>query len=278
MKGHTIERRMIVRHFASAVVALSSFATGVHAQVSVQGEPIAVREARAGERYAGVIVVRNGSAEVQQARVYQTDYWRRPDLTTTYGEPGLQGRSNARWISIQPRIVVPPGATIEIPYAVVVPANDSLSGSYWSMVMIETVPRDADSAAAPLAARAARVSLHTRFRYAVQLVTTVGDRATRAARFEAPTVLTAQDGTRALQFELHDTGEVAFAPTFTLDLYADDGSHVRTLTANGDLTYPGMAVRQLFALGALPAGQYKAIVTADAGNGAVFGAQYTFRL
>ena len=64
----------------------------------------------------------------------------------------------------------------------------------------------------------------------------------------------------------------------TLELYAEDGSHVKTLKATRGLTLPGFTIRQRFELGRLAKGRYRAIVTADLGDGTVLGARYSFGL
>jgi hypothetical protein len=262
---------------AVTIALLTAVGTPARAQVSVQGDPVKIQSVRPGERYSGIIVVRNSSADAQEAKVYQTDYAQLPDGSTTYADPGTVPHSNARWITVASRVVVPPGQSVDVPFTVTVPAADSLLGSYWSMVMVETVPRGTvESGLAATPPRPGTFTIATRFRYAVQIISNVGTGGRRDARFEAPGALSAKDSSKALRFDLRNTGTLAFAPSFTLELYADDGAHVKTLTAVREMTYPGMTLRQLFDLGRLKAGRYKAIVTADTGGDAVFGAQYAF--
>jgi hypothetical protein len=173
---------------------------------------------------------------------------------------------------------VPPSQSLDIPFTVAVPAAVPASGSFWSMVMVETVPRgSAQSSLAPPDPKKGTITIAARFRSAVQIVTNIGNDLKRDAQFEAPTALVAKDSSRGLQFDLRNTGTIAFMPTFTVELYAEDGTHVNTFTTVRELTYPGNSFRQQFNFGRLPAGKYRTIVTMDAGESAVFGAQYTFR-
>ncbi len=94
------------------------------AQISVIGELSHDRESRPGERYDGVITVKNDSNEPQEVKVYQTDYMFFRDGTNNYGEPGTIPRSNAKWISFSPSFVtVPPQSTVNINYTVNVPQD-----------------------------------------------------------------------------------------------------------------------------------------------------------
>jgi hypothetical protein len=174
------------------------------------------------------------------------------------------------------RINVPPRQTLDIPYTVAIPDSLSATGSFWSMVMVETVPRgSAESSIAP-AARQPTVAIASRFRYAIQVVTNIDSAITRDAQFLEPTALVTRDSSKGLQFDLKNTGNLAFVPKFTVELYAMDGTHVNTFTALRELTYPGNSFRQQFNFGRLAHGKYRTIVTLDAGNDALFGAQYTF--
>jgi hypothetical protein len=261
---------------AFAVVALLASTSHADAQVGVQGDPIKVRSVRAGETYSDVFVIRNGTALAQEVRIYQTDYTR-SGATTVYGSPGTTPRSNARWLTLGPgRIVLGPGATLDVPFTVAVPATLPAPGSYWSMVMVEPVPRGTPESSLAPPDRNHTLTITARIRSAVQIVSNVGDNLKRDAQFEAPQALVTKDSSRGIQVDLRNTGTIAFVPIFTAELYASDGTHLHTLSAVRELTYPGHSLRQQFDFGKLPAGKYRAVVTVDAGENAVFGAQYTF--
>ncbi|MEX2153991.1 MAG: hypothetical protein WD825_11680 [Gemmatimonadaceae bacterium] len=258
--------------FIGAVVAQDA-----PAQVAVQGDAVRQQRARPGDTYTGQFAVRNASPEPQEVKLYQTDYYTSADGTVTFGEPGKLPRSNAQWVAIGPsRVVVPPNQTLNIPFTVTVPAGQPLSGSYWSLVMVEGVPRgSAESSSGPPPSRPGQMTFSTRTRYAVAIITDVPIDARRNAEFAAPTVVGAQDSAKVLQFDVKNTGNVAFHPIVSVELYAADGTHVKSLSAPREMSYPGTSLRHRFELGRLPRGRYRAIVTVDAGDDALFGAQYT---
>ncbi|MGH2569281.1 MAG: hypothetical protein ACRDGA_13165, partial [Bacteroidota bacterium] len=106
----------------------------LYTQVSVLGELSQDREARPGERYEGVIVVKNDTDEPQEAKVYQTDYLFSYTGTNDYAEAGSHERSNARWVTFSPSyITLPPQGTIAVNFTVAVPSeaeNKKLVGTY----------------------------------------------------------------------------------------------------------------------------------------------------
>lgn len=255
--------------------------TAVQGQIAVEGLTIKQRPARTGDVYSGTFAVKNTSSETQEARLYQTDYYTSAAGESVYGEPGSMARSNARWVRIgSARIVVPPNQTIEVPYTVSVPATQPLAGTYWSLIMVEAIPRGSPQSAVSPGGRGQpqrALGVTMKFRTAVQIVTDIEAGGKRDVKFETPQVFSAvKDSAKGLQFDLHNTGTLAFSPLFTVELYGQDGRHVRTLTARRAIIYPGTSMRQLFDLGRLAPGKYKAVVTVDAGANAVFGAQYSF--
>src|SRR3990172_5172834 len=85
------------------------------AQLSVIGELSQDRDARPGEKYEGIIVVRNDTDEPQEAKVYQTDYLFYFNGTNDYAEAGTTARSNAQWVSFSPSyLTIPPQSTISV--------------------------------------------------------------------------------------------------------------------------------------------------------------------
>jgi hypothetical protein len=258
----------------ACALTLAALPAAARAQIAVVGDAVQEREAPPHASYDGAITIRNTGVDTQEARIYQTDYRFQADGQTSYDRPGSLPRSNATWITVSPsRVVVPAGESVEVRYRVTVPAAaDTLSGSYWSLVMVEGLASPAGS----LAPERRGVAVQTTVRYAVQIVTHVG--ATGAPRVGfAGTASSAPDGTRALSVDLTNVGDRAGRLQLTLELFAEDGRQIATLRQARGLVYPGTSIRQRFALGALPSGSYKALLVADAGGDAVFGAQYTLR-
>lgn len=248
------------------------------AQITVTSNAVEEREARPGESYTGTIRLRNVGTRPEEARVYRTDYGYDAEGLTRFGDPGTEPRSSAAWTTTTPaRVMVPPGGEATVAYSVRVPDSAPLSGTYWSVVMVEGVP---EAAAAARERRPDRVEVGVRpiVRYAVQLATHVGGTGSRQVEFARVRALGAPGGAKRLEFDLVNSGELACRPELRVELFDEAGAQVGTFTHRRGLFYPGTTLRQSFDLGALPAGSYQALVVADAGGESVFGAQYTLRL
>lgn len=254
---------------------LAAIPCAAAAQVVVTSSAVLERQADAGERYEGRIELTNSSSTQQEARLYKTDYTATADGRVSYEPAASRGRSNASWVTLStPAVTLPPGGRTTVTYVVTVPAGQQLSGTYWSMIMVEGVDRAAEAAAAS-GAKAA-VAIRTALRYGVQVATHVGADSKVLVAFDS--VRAASEGQqRALSYDFVNTGERATRLRMSVELFGADGRPVRRLEQQRGLLYPGNSARQRFDFGALPAGTYTAIVTADAGSDEMIGAQYTLR-
>lgn len=256
------------------VLALLALASPAAAQLSVVGNGVEEHQVLPGASYSGTIRVRNAGAAPEDARVYLTDYTFTAAGESSYGEPGRLPRSNAAWIRYSPaQVRIAPGGEATIGYTITVPAG-AAPGSFWSMLMVESV----QPPAAMAARRGARVQLSVgvAVRYGVQIATTVPGAATRA-EFAGARAVAVPTGKR-LEFDLLNAGAVAFRPTLRLELYDEAGTPVGTFTAERGLLYPGTSLHQGFDLGQLASGSYQALITADTGGDEVFAGQYRVRL
>ncbi len=128
-----------------------------------------------GRSYDGTIDVANPSKAPQEIKVYQTDYLFFADGTRSYGEPGSIQRSNARWLTLSPlQTVIPAGESVTLRFTVQVPSDQTLRGTYWSVIMVEPVPPNAPESSrndSPMPTLGIRQVV----RYAVQVITSVAD-------------------------------------------------------------------------------------------------------
>lgn len=257
-------------------VALPVVPAILPAQITVHGSTVQEREAGAGTPYEGTVVVHNNGATAHGVRLYVTDYRFFADGQSLFDAPGAHPRSNAAWLTVSPsRVTVPAGETMTVHYRVDVPPStaDSLQGTYWSMLMVEGEEPAADDSPAA----AGRLTTRTTVRHGVQIVTHVARTGAPRVDFAAPAAHTAPDGSRTLDVDLANVGDRASRLELSLELYDAQGRAAGTFRSSRGLVYPGCSIRQHFALGTLPPGDYTALLVADGGSEAVFGAQYTLR-
>ena len=272
---------MTYRGFIATLLGLSLAADVLVAQVSVVGDLSRDEDVRPGQLLEGVILVKNDSPEIQEAKVYQTDYSFHYSGTNAYDEPGTLPRSNARWISFSPAFVtLPPNATVAVNYTVRVPKDpsSSLVGTYWSMVMVEGIIKGSPESTQPAPKAKAQMGLSQTMRYAIQIATTIAGTGSIEVKFVNAAITKREDGSRVLQADLENAGERFIRPTVYVELFDEFGLSRGRFDGSRFRMYPGTSVRQTFDLSSVPPGTYKALVVVDAGGDEAFAAQYTLTL
>lgn len=268
-----MKQRRIAAVACGVVCVLVLWAGAGAAGIAVDGL-VHERVAKAGETHRGTITVRNTADEPRTARLYQKDYMFFSDGTNVYGTAGGDARSNAQWISLSSNYVeVPAHGSVEVEYATDVPPDESLKGSYWSLVMVEELPQGSDdgpeSTLGDMQARVNQV-----LRYGVQVVTHLGDTGDRAVRFADKALEQSTDGTRTLRVDVENTGERCMRPHVWVELHDSSGLRLGRFECDRKRLYPGTSVRYVVDLTGAPSGSYEALVVVDNGDEHVFGAQY----
>lgn len=224
-----------------------------------------------GGQAQGKILIHNGSNKAGDVRIYQTDYQFTADGKNDFGDPGTCPRSNAAWITVKPaQLTVAPGQTATAYYNVSVPNNPKLTGTYWSLIMVEPMapPPPAIGKGKP------QLYLRTVLRYAIQIATNIGDTGKRNLRFSNRKLVT-NGASRYLQLDIENTGQRVLIPLLWAQLYDKTGASAGRFEGKRRRLYPGCSARFHIDLTSVPPGDYTAMVVADNGDAYVFGARYT---
>jgi hypothetical protein len=252
-------------------------ATPALAGVSIIGGLTHERVVTRGEVYQGIVLLKNTDDNPEEAKIYLTDYHFSADGRIDYGPPGTRPRSNAAWIEVSPaRCTIPPQEVVPVRYRCSIPQDPGLTGTYWSMLMVEGVPTGSPEGSGPTRDRMS-FGIQQVVRYGIQMVTHIGATGTSTLTFTHTRLLKAAEG-RVLQVDLENTGTRWLRPTLWSELYDEQGVYVGRFDAGGQRLYPGTSARFKVDLSQVPAGTYKALVVADCGGDAVFGATYTLKL
>lgn len=226
-----------------------------------------------GSKIEGKVFLRNTSDKPGQVKIYQTDYLFYANGKSLYGDPGKTPRSNASWITYTPhQFTIPPKEIASVYYTIQVPEDPKLFGTYWSMLMVE--PIATDSLEMPSTKEGeVRVGIHTVMRYAIQMVTSIGETGARNIRFADKQILT--DGSkRVLQMDIENVGERWLNPMVWAEIYDENGLSLGRFEGNRMRLYPECSGRFQIDLSQLAKGDYNALVVADNGDEHVFGSQY----
>jgi hypothetical protein len=241
--------------------------------ISLRGGLTHERVVWPGETYRGAVTVVNSGDKEQDVLVYQTDYRFTCDGAYHYDQAGTNERSNASWMDFSPRLfTVPAGGQVDIGYILTVPNDRSLTGTYWSMLMVEATGSDSAAAAA---AGADNISLgiHQVVRYGLQMVSHVGNTGLRELDF-LDGRLERAGARRLLEVDLENTGERWLRPVVWAELYEENGNFIGRFDGGKRRIYPGTSVRYSLDLTEVPGGEYRAVVIADCDDDHVFGATY----
>ncbi|MEO7995402.1 MAG: hypothetical protein ABI743_13475, partial [bacterium] len=240
-------------------------------QVSVIGGLTRSYTVAAGSLTEGKLLLENTGETPADIRLYQTDYTFEADGTTQYGAPGLLPRSNAKWLKVTPaQVTIPAHDTATVYFSLQVPSDETLSGTYWSVLMVEPLP---PTTTTPDAGGDGGVQVGIRMiqRYAVQIVSTFGTGTTTVA-FHEPTVEAGPQGP-LFHVDIANTGDFWVKPTTWIELFDASGASQGRFPGNALRLYPGTSGRFTIPLLELPAGSYSALVVADGGDEQVFGTQ-----
>lgn len=271
-----------MKRFLVTLLVCVGMAVPVAGQLSVIGELSQDRDARPGETYEGIIVVKNDTDEPQEAKVYQTDYLFYFNGTNDYGEPGTTSRSNARWVTFSPAsLVVPPQSSMAVNYTVTVPMDlkgQPLAGSYWSMLMIEGIGKGSAESTLPRDPTKTQMGIQQTIRYGIQLATHIPQTGEKKIHFVNAQLVTKDDGGKFLQVDIENTGDIGIRPEVYVELFDESGASVGRYEGHRYRLYPGTSVRQMINLSKAPQGEFRALVVVDTGGDDVFGAQYTIKL
>lgn len=231
-----------------------------------------------GDKSDSRIVLLNNSDQPQTVRIYQADYQFWCDGRNDYGTPGSTPRSNAKWLTVTPgQVTVAAGATESIYYTINVPQDAALTGTYWSIVMVEPISGEALEPPKPEDGKS-KIGLRTVMRYGIQVITQIGTTGIRDMRFADKRLVADTAGRSDLQLDIENTGERWLVPTVWAELFDANGAQVGRFDAMRARIYPGCSVRYRVNLTGVPTGHYKALVVADNGDEHVFGAQYDLDL
>jgi hypothetical protein len=224
-----------------------------------------------GEVKTGFIELKNLSDVAQSVQLYKRDYWYSYNGENRNDEPGTLARSNAKWIEINPTfITLQPDESTTVEYSITVPSVDSLKGSYWSVIMVEGLTP-------PDTSKAKGIKINTVIRYAIQIVTSIGDSGTRNLSF-LNFNLDKQKEKTELSVDIENTGEWMLRPELSLEVYNTDGESAGVIKAEKRKLYPGTSARIILDLTKLKAGKYSGVLIADCGDDYVFGSNLSLEI
>lgn len=265
--------------FLVLCVGLIALAARAKAQIGIGSSLHDDTEVVPGTTYNGTIVVRNTSSTMQEVKLYQTDYTFQANGANRFDEPGTIDRSNASWTHVSSSyITVPPDASIPVNYVVEVPPElngKDLRGSYWSMIMIEGIPRSSPESVLTIDGSSVKLGVRQVIRYGIQVATHIAGTGSSQLRITDPQVVSEPGEPPELLLDVHNDGDRMIRPQTWVEIYDAIGTAMGRFEGTASRLYPGTSVRERYVLDGLGAGEYKALVVFDSGGDSVDAASYT---
>jgi len=261
----------------SLALLLSSFvitAPAASAGISVLSGLTHEQVSEIGQSYAGEVQLANNSNHPAQVKIYLTDYTFDATGTTTYDEIGSIARSSGPWVVLgSPGVItLGPRQRAAIPYTVAIPVTPGLAGTYWSVLMVEEVPPVVLRSEVPAEPS---LGLRSVLRYAIQLITHVGDSGEEDFRITAMK-LEASDVKHLgrLHVDLENVGDTLLRADLRFELFDREGRAVGVFLSSAKRVYPTTSARFTADLTEVPQGRYKLLMLVRLTSGSVYASEY----
>jgi len=229
-------------------------------------------QAQPGEKYRGSIQIQNTAEREKSVRVYLRDYWFSYTGESKHDPAGTLSRSNAPWINFSPELVtLKPDETTTINFEVDVPQIDTLKGTFWSVIMVEGItPPDT-------ANYSSGVTINTAIRYAVQVITSIGNTGKSDIQFLG-LQLAEENSANILNVVIENTGERILKPEMSLELFDDSGNTVGVVKSERRKTFPGTSILVQLKLEGIKPGNYTGVLVADCDEDNIFGTNLSLEI
>jgi len=225
-----------------------------------------------GNTYTGTIELQNATDIAQVVMLYQSDMSTSHSGETFYADTVKNDRSNKNWIrlaNINTTLESEEKTTID--FEITVPNNNRLSGSYWSVIMVE--PRD------PIHVQedASGYSIQSKIRYAIQIVCNIGETGQSDMQFLNISQETLEEK-HYLQVDVQNTGQILLKPALSLELFDISGNNFPIIKAEKQRIFPNSSKKYILEIEGIQSGTYQGILIADCGTDDLFGVNVTLHL
>lgn len=248
------------------------------AAVSVLGELTRRYIVKPGGTYEGIVFLRNKGDKTQEVKIEKRDYLFYKDGSNRFDEPPSHPRSNAPWISLSPsKVTIPPGETIVVNFKIHVPDDQKLTGTYWSVLMIEPLEPIAPETLLKSEDKKLTMSLKIVVKHAIQIITDIGDTGTTRIKFLDKRIVE-KEGKKILEVDIENTGERWFTPQLWIEIFDREGKSLGKLQGNKARIFPGCSVKFSVDINEVPKGKHKALIVAEGAEEKVFGTRMNLNI
>lgn len=247
------------------ILALTSLSAT--ASIRITGDLLREFTLSPGEATSGEIVIYNTGEEPTDFEVTKRDYLFYAEGRSEYPSAGSVERSNASWISfsLPPEVTINPDEEFPLNFTIDVPDDESLTGTYWSIILIQ-------SARPPAEEPEEGVGVRQVVRYGVQIAVNIGDTGERKIDLLGVEPVK-QTESKTVRVNIKNVGERAVSPITRLELYDDQGKKYGPFEGSEYMIYPGCSVSYTIPLEEVPDERFQGVIIIDNGDESVWGAR-----
>ncbi len=233
-------------------VILFSYCVHCYSDVVLTGGLTEEKTLSAGQQIQGNIPLMNTGEEEALVKIELADYLHNAAGENFFNPPGTNPRSNSSWITFNSPflISIPPKKTYDFQYSIQVPSDKNLSGTYWSLLLIE-----------PTGSANVHGVVNTVVRYGVQIITHVGDE--KPSEFK---VAKCEFNENHLEVDAENSGTVVARPEIYVEIQDSAGLKIGPYKGPKERLLPGCSNRYRFDIASLEPGSYKARIVIDGEN------------
>lgn len=230
-----------------------------------------------GEKATGIILVKNVGSNPEILQMYQSDYRFDAQGKKYFEQPGTLARSNASWIKLKEhQIELLPQEIKEINYEINVPKDPQLKGTYWSLIMIESLPEQVEVQKESLPVYTS-LDLKVKVRYGLQIITNIGSGGERKVKFFNPHFKT--EANKLFFFiDVENIGELVLNPDCQVSIIDNQGQEIGQFFGERRRLYPQTSARFQVEITSSLKEKSKLVVILDNRDDHVFAAEYNLNL
>jgi len=225
-----------------------------------------------GNTYKGSIELQNASETVQVVTLYQTNMTTMFSGETFYSDSTDNERSNIDWVKIsQLNTTIASKENRNIDFEIIVPNTEELSGTYWSVIMVE--PRD------PINVQKDEngFNIQSKVRYAIQIICNIGETGTTDLKF-LNISQKKHNNHQSLEVDIKNTGQILIKPSLSLELFTSEGNSIPIIKSEKQRLFPNSSKKYILDILDLEPGIYQGILIADCATDDLFGVNITLHL
>lgn len=222
--------------------------------------------------YKGKIELQNASETLQVVTINKADMTTAFTGETFYTDSITNNRSNMNWIRVNIlNVTLSQDEKRSIDFEITVPNISNLSGTYWSVIMVE--PRD------PIHVQQDEngYSIKSKVRYAIQIVCNIGETGNPNLQFVGISQEKHQDK-NYLQVNVQNSGQLLLKPILTLELFDEEGNELPIIKSERQRIFPNSSKKYIIEINGIKPGVYQGILIADCDTEGLFGVNITLHL